>query len=201
MDKSPFMADNFFKKTCYFELSLILVAIGFGWLANINPFANLHFSEFTIIYGLIGTVPLFFLYLALEQLPLKSVIKIRDILFQTLGAALQRYHWTDLLILAAVAGISEEILFRGVVQPWIEASWSMTAGLIATNIIFGLAHAVTPLYAVLATLVGVYLSLSMDYDGSRNLLLPIIIHGLYDFLAFVALMRAYRASRNTDLNE
>jgi hypothetical protein len=70
----------------------------------------------------------------------------------------------------------------------------MTVGLLASNIIFGLAHAVTPLYAVLATFVGIYLSLSLDYGGDRNLLVPIVIHGLYDFLAFVALMRAYRAA-------
>jgi membrane protease YdiL (CAAX protease family) len=38
------------------------------------------------------------------------------------------------------------------------------------------------------------LGLSLDYGGERNLLTPIIIHGFYDFLAFVALMRAYRAS-------
>ncbi|MDP2097106.1 MAG: CPBP family intramembrane glutamic endopeptidase [Methylobacter sp.] len=195
MDKSPITPDDFFKDACYFELSLILVAIAFGWLANINPFANLHFSEFSVIYGLVGTIPLFLLYRVLEQVRLESVIKIKDILFQTLGPALQRYHWTDLLILAAIAGLSEEILFRGLIQPWIEASWGMTVGLIATNIIFGLAHAVTPFYALLATLVGIYLSLSMDYEGSRNLLLPIIIHGFYDFLVFVTLMRTYRASR------
>jgi hypothetical protein len=77
----------------------------------------------------------------------------------------------------------------------------MTAGLVGCNIIFGLAHAITPLYAVLATLVGIYLSLSLDYGGDRNLLVPIVIHGLYDFLAFVALMRAYRATRLTDPEE
>jgi membrane protease YdiL (CAAX protease family) len=107
---------------------------------------------------------------------------------------LHRYHWTDLLILAAIAGVSEELLFRGVIQPWIETSWGISAGLILSNIVFGLVHAVTPLYAVLAALVGVYLGLSLDYGGERNLLTPIIIHGFYDFLAFVALMRAYRAS-------
>jgi membrane protease YdiL (CAAX protease family) len=56
-------------------------------------------------------------------------------------------------------------------------------------------HAVTPLYAVLAFLVGIYLGLALDFGGNRNLAIPIIIHGLYDFLAFVMLMRAYAASR------
>jgi len=45
--------------------------------------------------------------------------------------------------------------------------------------------------------VGIYLGLSMDIAGDRNLLTPVIIHGFYDFLAFLALMRAYRARLNS----
>lgn len=68
--------------------------------------------------------------------------------------------------------------------------------LYASSIIFGLAHAVTPLYALLVTLVGYYLSLSMDMGGGdSNLLIPILIHSLYDFFAFIMLMRLYRASK------
>lgn len=199
MNKSPFNPDDFFKKACYFESALVLVAIALGWIADINPFENLHFSEAAIAYGVIGTAPLFLLFLAMEQIQLESVVKIRSLLLETLGPGLHSYHWTDLFMLAAIAGTSEEILFRGVIQPWIESSWGMAAGLVGSNIIFGLVHAVTPLYAVLATLVGIYLGLSLDYGSDRNLLTPVIIHGLYDFLAFAALMRAYRAShKNAD---
>ncbi len=198
MDKPSFNPDEFFKKACSFEAALIVVAVILGWIADINPFAYLYFSESAIAYGVIGTMPLFLLFLGLEQMQAESVVKIKNLLFETLGPSLYRYHWTDLLVLAAIAGLSEELLFRGVIQPWMESSWGMTTGLIGSNIIFGLVHAVTPLYAVLATLVGMYLSLSLDYGGDRNLLLPVIIHSLYDFLAFVALMRAYRASRLGD---
>lgn len=201
MAKYSINPDDFFKKACSFEAALILVAVALGWIANINPFENLYFSESAIAYGVVGTIPLFLLFLTLEQIQTESTIKIKNLLFETLGPGLHRYHWTDLLILASIAGLSEELLFRGVIQPWIESSWGMTAGLVGSNIIFGLAHAVTPLYAVLAALVGLYLSLSLDYGGDRNLLLPIVIHGFYDFLAFVALMRAYRASRLTDSKE
>ncbi len=201
MDKHPFNPDDFFKKACSFEAALIPVSVILGWIANISPFAYLHFSESAIAYGVIGTMPLFLLFLAMEQMQTEPVVKIKNVLLETLGPSLHRYHWTDLLILASIAGLSEELLFRGVIQPWIEASWGMTVGLIGSNIIFGLAHAVTPLYAVLATFVGIYLSLSLDYGGDRNLLVPIVIHGLYDFLAFVALMRAYRATRLTETKE
>jgi hypothetical protein len=196
MDKYPINPNVFFKQACLFEAALILVAVFLGWIANINPFEYLHFSESAIVYGVIGTMPLFLLFIAMEQIQAEPIIKIKNLLFETLGHGLHRYHWTDLLILAAIAGLSEELLFRGVIQPWIESAWGMTAGLVGGNIIFGLAHAVTPLYAVLAALVGIYLSLSLDYGGDRNLLIPVIIHGLYDFLAFIALMRAYRATRS-----
>jgi uncharacterized protein len=194
MNKSPFSPDRFFKSACLFEAALIVVAIVLGWMSNINPFATLHYSETAIIYGILGTIPLFLLFLLLEQLTSESVVTIRRFLLETLGPALHRYHWADLFILAAIAGISEEILFRGVIQPWMESAWGFTAGLIGSNIVFGLVHAITPLYTVLAILVGIYLGLSLDIGGDRNLLTPILIHGLYDFLAFMALMRSYRAS-------
>jgi hypothetical protein len=194
MDKSLFKFDDFFKSACFFEASLVLVAVFLGWVAGIDPFESIYFSETAIAYGVIGTVPLFLMFLALEKMQGESVTTIRKLLLNTLGPGLHRYHWTDLFLLAAIAGVAEELLFRGVIQPWIEASWGIAAGLIVSNIVFGLVHAVTPLYAVLAALVGIYLGLSLDYGGERNLLIPIIIHGFYDFLAFVALMRVYRAS-------
>jgi len=194
MDKSLLKFDDFFKSACYFEASLVIVAVFLGWVADIDPLENIYFSETAIANGVIGTVPLFLMFLALEKMQGESVVNIRKLLLNTLGPGLHRYHWTDLFILAAIAGVSEELLFRGVIQPWIENSWGITAGLIGSNIVFGLVHAVTPLYAALAALVGIYLGLSLDYGGDRNLLIPIIIHGFYDFLAFVALMRVYRAS-------
>jgi uncharacterized protein len=203
MKKTPFNPERFFKSACLFEAALILVAIVLGWISGINPFADLHYSEIAILYGILGTIPLFLLFLLLEQLTSESVVTIRRFLMETLGPALHRHHWTDLFVLAAIAGISEEVLFRGVIQPWMESSWGIIAGLIGSNILFGMVHAITPLYFILATVVGIYLGLALDIGGERNLLTPIIIHALYDFLAFLALMRSYRASLVTqdDLNK
>ena len=196
MDKSFLKANDFFKSACYFEAALILVAIVLGQIADINPFVHIVFTESALAYGVLGTIPLFLMFLGMEHLQAKSVNHIRKLLLNTLGPGLHQYHWTDLFLLAALAGVSEELVFRGVIQPWVESSWGLTTGLIVSNIIFGLVHAVTPLYAVLAALVGIYLGLSMDYAGDRNLLIPIIIHSFYDLLAFFALMRVYRGSLN-----
>lgn len=184
--------DNFFKSACYFEGSLVIVAIVLGWIADVDPFASLIFSEAALAKGLLATLPLLILFFVLQQLPHPALQKIRSLLLETLGPRLYRRHWADLLILATIAGFSEEVLFRGVLQPWLEDAWNMTVGLVASNLIFALVHAVTPLYAALAMLVGLYLGTSLDYDGERNLLIPILIHSLYDFVAFVVILRNYR---------
>ncbi len=194
MNEKSLKTDHFFKTACIFESSLILLALFLGWVADINPFENLHFSEKAMVYGVIGTLPLFILFMAMQHMQIEAVQQVRKLLLETLGPVMQGYNWADLLILAVVAGVSEELLFRGVIQPWMEASWGMTAGLVVSNVIFGLVHTVTPLYALLAGLVGVYLGLFLDYGGERNLLTPVIIHAIYDFLAFIVIMRAYSDS-------
>lgn len=192
---NSFLKDHsFFNSACFFEAALIPLAILLGWIGSINPFANIFFTETALANGVIGTIPLILIFLAFEQIQAKSVGNIRRLLLDTLGPGLLDRHWTDLLILALIAGIAEELLFRGVIQPWIEQFWGVTAGLVISNFIFGLVHAVTPLYALLAGIVGMYLGLSLNYGTEKNLLVPIIIHGLYDFLAFFALIRMYRKS-------
>ncbi len=183
--------DNFFKIACYFEASLTLVALLLGWLFDVNPFANLQFSETALANGVLATLPLLLLFFVMQELPYAPLTKIRMLLLETLGARLYRCSWSDLLILASIAGFSEEVLFRGALQPWLEQLTGMTAGLIISNLVFALVHAVTPLYAVLAMLMGVYLGLCLDYGGERNLANPIIVHALYDFVAFVVILRQY----------
>ncbi|MBT6523533.1 MAG: CPBP family intramembrane metalloprotease [Methylococcales bacterium] len=195
---SSINTETFFKQACIFEGSLIGLALVLGWLADINPFASLYFSETAFLHGIIATLPIFIIFLALYQLNIKSLTKIKTLLLDMLGPVLLRYHWTDLLILAAIAGISEEILFRGVIQPWMESSWGMLTGLIVSSILFGLVHAVTLLYFLLATLMSAYLGLLLDIEASRNLLIPIVTHGFYDFLAFLVIARSYRHQQKND---
>lgn len=186
------MPDNFFRVACYFEAALTLVAIILGWLLSVDPFANLYFDEQSLANALLLTLPLLLLFFAMQQLPYAPLQNIRTLLLETLGARLHRCHWTDIVILATIAGFSEEVLFRGTLQPWLENTTGITTGLLLSNVVFALVHAVTPLYAVLAMLMGLYLGLSLDYGGERNLLTPIVIHGFYDFIAFIVILRDYR---------
>lgn len=192
MSPEPFAPDRFFRFACLFEASLSLLALLLGWLVNVDPFADLAYSEAALANGLLATLPVVMLFFILQSLPYRPLRQIRDLLQETLGARLLRCNWGDLLVLALIAGFSEELLFRGVLQPWLEQLTGVMAGLLLSNLLFALAHAVTPLYALLAMLMGVYLGLSLDYGGERNLLTPIVVHALYDFVAFLVILRNYR---------
>lgn len=192
MQNSAPKPDHFFRVACLFEAALTLLAVILGWLFNVDPFANLNVDEQAMANGILLTLPLVLLFFAMQQLPYAPLQQIRSLLLETLGVRLNRCHWTDLLILAAIAGFSEEVLFRGALQPWLENLTGVTAGLVLSNVVFALVHAVTPLYALLAMLMGLYLGVSLDYGGERNLLTPVVIHGLYDFIAFIVILRDYR---------
>lgn len=89
----------------------------------------------------------------------------------------------ELALLAAFAGIGEEVLFRGVLQP-------RTGFLIAT-LLFGLAHPISVTYVIVACLLGAVLGLLQLYGG--NLWAPIIAHAVYDYIGFVLIIREFRA--------
>jgi len=194
MKNHPIDSEKFFKIACGFEGALLVVAVLLGWVTGIDPFASLVFSEKSLMIGLAATLPLLLIFYVMQHLPYEALQKIRALLAETLGVGLSGRHWADLFILAAIAGCSEEVLFRGFLQPWLESYWSAAMALVVSNLIFALVHAVTPLYALLALLMGLYLGVFLDYEGERNLLIPVVIHTMYDFVAFFVIMRAYRNS-------
>lgn len=82
--------------------------------------------------------------------------------------------WPDLIWLGLLPGLSEELLFRGVMLPALGFNIS---GLIVSSICFGVLH-LSGLqqwpYAIWATLVGLVLGYSAIATG--NLLVPIVAH-------------------------
>jgi hypothetical protein len=88
---------------------------------------------------------------------------------------------------AMLAGVGEELLFRGSLQTALGNWTTPVTGLVITSVLFGLAHALSKLYFVFAVAVGAFLGwMTLKYN---DLLAPIIAHGLYDFLALAYLSR------------
>jgi membrane protease YdiL (CAAX protease family) len=194
MKNQALEADSFFSTACIFEGALLIVALLLGWLTSVDCFASFGFSEKALMQGVMLTLPLIVFFFVLQRLPFAGLTRINTLLEETLGARLYRRHWTDMLVLAGIAGVAEEVLFRGFLQPWLENSLSLMGALLVSNLVFALVHAVTPLYAFLAMAIGMYLGLALDYGGERQLLIPVMIHSLYDFVVFIVILRKYRRS-------
>ena len=112
------------------------------------------------------------------------------------GGEFDRDNATNLYGLSALgvsmgAGMAEEGLFRGVLQPILQERWGRSAGLWAASGIFGAAHIVgvdgEPNIggALFATAAGAYFGWMYNEDGNR-LAGPIAAHFWYDFMVFAA---------------
>jgi len=91
-------------------------------------------------------------------------------------------------------GPGEELLFRGVVQNRIREAFGPISGVFLASVIFAGIHVTSVVgssaSAVLVTLVGlvpISLLLGGLYEYTRNLTVPILVHGTYDAIIFLAL--------------
>mmetsp|Transcript_22988 Transcript_22988/g.35440 ORF Transcript_22988/g.35440 Transcript_22988/m.35440 type:complete len:335 (-) Transcript_22988:249-1253(-) len=84
------------------------------------------------------------------------------------------------IMLGVVAGVGEEMLFRGVIQEQLTKSLgNEDLSLVLTSVIFGLGHAVTPLYAFIAGIASLFFG-SLYIYAKHNLVVPMVCHGIYD---------------------
>ncbi len=176
-----------------------MLAFALGWILEIDPLEHLTFTVTALVHGTLAAVTMFVLFLIAMRQKSGPFRRIRDFLVQTLGQYFADCRWYDLAVLAIIAGLSEELLFRGVLQVWI-ARWGLVLGLIGSNVLFGLAHAVTPTYAVFAGILGAFLGWLFHATGEPNLTAPIIAHALYDWLAFLFIARISSGEPPDDLD-
>ena len=107
---------------------------------------------------------------------------VRAVYHEVLVPLFSRFDTASIIIVGAVAGIGEEWLFRGIVQPLF--------GWIVASILFGLAHVgaknMWP-FGVWASGMGFVLGGLAFLTG--GLTAPIVAHGVYDMLALAYIRR------------
>ncbi len=96
---------------------------------------------------------------------------------------------SEVLAVSCLAGVSEEVFFRGVLQHEI--------GLVPASLVFGVLHALSVPYMLWATAVGCYLGWLTQVSG--NLWLPITTHALVDIVG-LGYIRFVIAPRATDVS-
>src|SRR6185369_13782354 len=104
----------FVRMAVLFEAGLIVAAAIIGWLCGVEPLATLSWNAMAAVWGAAAALPLFGLFLLSQRFPVGPLRAIKAFLIDALGPSLAVSRWYDLAIVAAMAGFSEELLFRGV---------------------------------------------------------------------------------------
>jgi membrane protease YdiL (CAAX protease family) len=173
-----------------FEGGLLALALLLGWLLDQPPLQQLSWSPTDAIVGVAATAPPLALYLVMMRWPLGSLRRIKEILEEMVRPLFAPATVPDLAAIALLAGLSEEALFRGVVQGALAAWLGNTAALLLASLAFGLAHCVTATYVVIAAVMGLYLGWIWLLTG--NLLTVIVAHAVYDFVVLLHIRRGKR---------
>lgn len=182
----------FFRMAAVAYSGMALAAVGIDALAGSGLQSSFDFNGRAMLLGVLAVLPM---------IPVLFVATgLRDRVVDLLGQTLSECRFVELVLLAVLAGVCEELLFRGALEGW-WARLSPLAAMLAVNLLFGLCHALTPTYFVLATAFGLYFSLLARIDGPRNLIPPIIAHTVYDLIGFVLIAREYRRKAKTDHHE
>ena len=163
-----------------FEGGLGVAAVVLAWLFAV-PLRELFTDSADDLLAALGrgclaTLPMLVAFGLLLRSRWPPFRRLRRQVRQLVRHLIQDATLLDIAALSVVAGVGEELLFRGVIQPLAIRWTTPEVGLALASVLFGMAHAISRTYFILATVVSVYLGwLALHYG---ELVTPIITHSL-----------------------
>jgi uncharacterized protein len=175
------------------EGGLAVAAWGLGAWWGYPPQSQMRFEWLALAEGLLALVPMLLLMLWVAHSRWRPWRRLSVLVRHRVVPLFAECSYLDLALISALAGLGEEAMFRGVLQPALTAWWGPWPALAAVSVLFGLAHMMTPGYFILATIMGGYLGWLAI--ATNNLLPSVVAHAAYDFLALIYLARWSPAKR------
>jgi membrane protease YdiL (CAAX protease family) len=169
-----------------------------GWWVGVPPLETIaresvpwmhHLAA--IGWGAAAAIPLLVAMLLSERYPIGPLRGLRQTVDEVVAPMFAPLTIVQLAVISILAGIGEEMLFRGLLQAglaeWTDARGGVWLALGGASMAFGLCHYLSTTYFLVTTLIGMYLGALFLWTD--NLLAPITSHAVYDFVALVYLLR------------
>lgn len=149
-----------------------------------------------LLLGMAAAVPVALVVLLMMSGPVSrlgwvqnSMDRILKRLRAPFGLSIRSLGAVDIVLLSLAAGLGEELFFRGMLQSFVGVWWAA--------LVFGLLHALTPVYFFMATAIGLYFGYL--YEATGNLLIPMVSHATYDIFALVLLQRQFSLQKDATI--
>jgi CAAX protease family protein len=161
------------------SIALVALSVLWAWLRALPLGTMLVPSPVTLVGGVLagaalwGTIP-FLLRTSSMQLVWREILEPFSATLAT----------RDVVMIALLSGVTEELFFRGVLLP--------ETGLVVSSLCFGALHALCAVYFGWATAVGAGMGALTLIGGS--LVTPIVAHATYNLGALLLLRRSARRS-------
>lgn len=180
------------------EGGLVLLAMFLAWWQEI-PLWDLAWPLGSIgkafAVGILVTLPMLLFLLLLLRANWGPLKALRQKAQQMVARLLEGASMPLVVLLAVMAGVGEELLFRGSLQPLLAKWTSPWMGMLLASLLFGLAHPMSRAYIAIATLCGLYLGTLALLTG--EVLSATVAHALYDIVALIVLHRTAISPKDT----
>jgi len=186
VSRSPVQGIDFILLVAVLEAALVPLALLVAWLLEISLPDALGFDLYALLIAALATLPLWWMLQRLSRMKSAAVKNLYRWIEVQVRSMFAGASTLQLALISLLAGLGEELLFRGVMQPALQMATGGLGGLILASLLFGMAHWLNAAYVAFAFLMGLYLGLLYWLTG--NLVIPIIVHGAYDFLALKTLL-------------
>ena len=175
-----------------------VAAVLIAWLFGLRLWEYCSLNPVDVGIGIAATAFSVLVYLVLRVLPLTALRQMVELVRNLYRSEMRSLSLWQLALIALAAGFGEELLFRGLLQQGLHnyfpaKEWGVIA---IVSLLFGLAHCLTATYAIFAFLISFYLGWLYWWTG--NLLVPILVHALYDFFVLGHLHFEYRAFERSE---
>jgi len=173
------------------EGALALVAVALAWLFGVPLREQIPVFGaplgWAVARGLLATAPMLAVFWWLVHSERPVFRELRRQVEWLIGEMFPSANMAQLALVAALAGVGEELLFRGTLQTIFGWWTTPVVGLVIASVLFGAMHALSKVYFILATVIGFCFGWMTWYY--HDLVGPMVAHGVYDFVALMYLSR------------
>jgi uncharacterized protein len=191
---------NGFAMAVVVEGGLALVALVLAWLFSVpvrDMFPKSASPLLTSVFRGVGVaLAMLVIFFWMVHSSRAALRELRQQVESLIGEMFPSGSLAEFGLVALLAGVGEELLFRGVLQSVLSEWTTPVTGMLIASLLFAFAHALSKLYFMLALIIGLCFGwLVLQYN---DLVAPMVAHSLYDFVALIYLSRASRLRLSED---